>query len=125
MWYLCNQGLFINVMAEETNEKKGTDRDDKGRFVKGRAKTGGKPKGYESPAKKSLRKMAEDYTVSQWEKFQEMLGYCEPKDYCKNFIDLMKLNVPALQSVDLNAVVEKKETIEGLLKERSIKKEKK
>lgn len=110
-------------MTEESANK-GKDRDDKGRFIKGRAKTGGKPKGYESPVKKSLRKMAEEYTITQWEKFQEMLDNCEPKDYCKNFIDLMKLNVPTLQSVDLNAVVEKKVTIEELLKERAIKKKK-
>ena len=48
-----------------------TERNSKGQFVKGRAKTGGKQKGYESPIKKEFRELCADFSREAWEDFME------------------------------------------------------
>ena len=43
-----------------------TDRNSKGQFEKGRPKTGGKQKGYESPITKEFRELCADFSREAW-----------------------------------------------------------
>ena len=45
------------------------ERNSRGQFEKGRAKTGGKQKGYESPIKKEFRELCADFSREAWEDF--------------------------------------------------------
>lgn len=77
------------------------ERDDKGRFVKGRPKTGGKQKGYETPVKKEFRELMADYSRENFDNFQKAMMECEPKDFCRFYLEALKFNLPMLQSVTL------------------------
>lgn len=77
------------------------ERDDKGKFVKGRTKTGGKQKGYEAPVKKEFREMMADYSRENFGNFCEAMMNCEPKDFCRYYLEALKFNLPMLQSVTL------------------------
>lgn len=91
-----------------------TDRNSKGQFEKGRAKSGGKQKGYESPIKKEFRELCADFTRDAWDDFMAAWYKCEPKDKVSTFIKMLEFNCPKLQTVTLedkreiaNALTEK------------------
>ena len=91
-----------------------TDRNSKGKFEKGRAKSGGKQKGYESPIKKEFRELCADFTRDAWDDFMAAWYKCEPKDKVSTFIKMLEFNCPKLQTVTLedkreiaNALTEK------------------
>ena len=101
--YLC---IILKDMA--------TDRNSKGQFEKGRAKSGGKQKGYESPIKKEFRELCADFTRDAWDDFMAAWYKCEPKDKVSTFIKMLEFNCPKLQTVTLedkreiaNALTEK------------------
>lgn len=72
-----------------------------GQFAKGRAKTGGKQKGYEAPITKEFRKLAADFTRDAWDDFVSAWMKCEPKDKVNTFIKMLEFNCPKLQTVTL------------------------
>lgn len=78
------------------------DRNNKGQFEKGRAKTGGKQKGYESPITKEFRELCADFTREAWEDFLIAWNKCEPKDKVTSFIKILEFNCPKLQTVTLD-----------------------
>ena len=91
-----------------------TDRNSKGQFEKGRANSGGKQKGYESPIKKEFRELCADFTRDAWDDFMAAWYKCEPKDKVSTFIKMLEFNCPKLQTVTLedkreiaNALTEK------------------
>ena len=91
-----------------------TDRNSKGQFEKGRARSGGKQKGYESPIKKEFRELCADFTRDAWDDFMAAWYKCEPKDKVSTFIKMLEFNCPKLQTVTLedkreiaNALTEK------------------
>lgn len=77
------------------------ERDEKGKFVKGRQKTGGMQKGYEAPVKKEFRELMADYSRKNYDNFQKAMMECEPKDFCRYYLEALKFNLPMLQSVAL------------------------
>lgn len=79
------------------------DTDDKGRFAPGHKKAGGKPKGYESPVKKEFRELMADFSRENYGKFVFSMTQCEPKDFCRFYLEALKFNLPMLQSVSLEA----------------------
>ena len=64
------------------------DRNSKGQFEKGRPKTGGKQKGYESPITKEFRELCADFSREAWEDFMAAWYKCEPKDKVSSLIAL-------------------------------------
>lgn len=95
------------------------ERDDKGKFVKGHAKQGGRKEGTPNAVQKELRKLMLDFTFDNYETFIKMAMQCEARDFCKIYIDVAKLNLPALQSISLDVADEVKETIESKLRQLS------
>lgn len=102
--YLCTK--IVKTMA--------ADRNSKGQFEKGRPKTGGKQKGYESPITKEFRELCADFSREAWDDFMSAWHDCEPKDKVTSFIKILEFNCPKLQSVTLedkrevhNALTEK------------------
>lgn len=79
-----------------------TEREDNGQFKKGHRKIGGKQKGYESPMKKEFRVLLSDFCFSNFEDFKKALLECEPKDYCRFYLDMVKYIIPTLQSITLD-----------------------
>ncbi len=77
------------------------DRKSNGQFEKGRAKTGGKQKGYEAPITKEFREMAAKFTEDAWDDFVAAWMKCEPKDKVNSFIKILEFNCPKLQTVTL------------------------
>lgn len=77
------------------------ERDEKGQFIKGRKKTGGMQKGYEAPVKKEFRELMADFSRENYDKFVFAMSNCEPKDFCRFYLDALKFNLPMLQSVTL------------------------
>lgn len=77
------------------------ERDDKGRFAKGRKKTGGMQKGYEAPVKKEFRELMADYSRDNFGNFCKAMMECEPRDFCRFYLEALKFNLPMLQSVTL------------------------
>lgn len=65
------------------------DRNTKGQFEKGRAKTGGKQKGYESPITKEFRELCADFSREAWDDFMAAWYKCEPKDKVATFIKIL------------------------------------
>ena len=90
--YLCTK--IVKEMA--------ADRTSKGQFEKGRPKTGGKQKGYESPITKEFRELCADFSRGAWEDFMEAWYKCEPKDKVATFIKILEFNCPKLQTVTLD-----------------------
>lgn len=78
-----------------------TERNEKGQFEPGRKKTGGKQKGYESPIKKEFRELMADYSRENFDNFCKSMMECEPKDFCRFYLEALKFNLPMLQSVTL------------------------
>ena len=78
------------------------DRNTKGQFEKGRTKTGGKQKGYESPITKEFRELCADFSREAWEDFLVAWNRCEPKDKVTSFIKILEFNCPKLQTVTLD-----------------------
>lgn len=78
------------------------DRNTKGQFEKGRAKTGGKQKGYESPITKEFRELCADFSREAWDDFMSAWYKCEPKDKVATFIKILEFNCPKLQTVTLD-----------------------
>lgn len=97
------------IMAAERNEK--------GQFVKGRKKTGGVQKGYESPVKKEFRELMADYSRENYDKFVFSMTQCEPKDFCRFYLEALKFNLPMLQSVTLDNTKEFRTTLTEKIKE--------
>ena len=91
-YYLCTK--IVKSMA--------VDRNTKGQFEKGRAKTGGKKKGYESPINKEFRELCADFSREAWDDFMEAWYKCEPKDKVASFIKILEFNCPKLQTVTLD-----------------------
>lgn len=91
-YYLCTK--IVKSMA--------VDRNAKGQFEKGRAKTGGKKKGYESPINKEFRELCADFSREAWDDFMEAWHKCEPKDKVASFIKILEFNCPKLQTVTLD-----------------------
>ena len=77
------------------------ERDGKGKFVKGHKKTGGMQKGYEAPVKKEFRELMADYSREHFNEFVLAMKNCEPKDFCRYYLEALKFNLPMLQSVTL------------------------
>lgn len=77
------------------------ERDEKGKFVKGRKKTGGMQKGYEAPVKKEFRELMADYSRENFDTFRKAMLECEPRDFCRFYLEALKFNLPMLQSVTL------------------------
>ena len=99
---------------QQNNFEMAADRNTKGQFEKGRTKTGGKQKGYESPITKEFRELCADFTREAWEDFLIAWNKCEPKDKVTSFIKILEFNCPKLQTVTLddkrevhNAITEK------------------
>ena len=86
-------------------------------FQKGRTKTGGRQKGVQnktaSPVREAITKMLNEYYNS--ETFTNDIETLEPRDRVAAMERLAAYAIPKLQSVNLDAVVEKKETIEDRL----------
>lgn len=97
------------IMAAERNEK--------GQFVKGRKKTGGVQKGYESPVKKEFRELMADYSRENYDKFVFSMTQCEPKDFCRFYLEALKFNLPMLQSVTLDETKDFRTTLTEKIKE--------
>lgn len=95
------------------------ERDDKGKFVKGHAKQGGRKEGTPNAVQKELRALLQNFSVERYETFVRMALECEPKDFCKIYLEALKFNLPALQSISLDATDEVKETIESKLRQLS------
>lgn len=91
------------------------ERDDKGKFVKGHAKQGGRKEGTPNAIQKELRSLMQDFTFENFAIFKQMALQCEPKDFCKVYVDVAKLCLPSLQSISLENTDEIKETIESKL----------
>ena len=89
--YLCTK-LPTDMTAE---------RDEKGKFVKGRKKTGGMQKGYEAPVKKEFRELMADFSREHFDEFVFAMQHCEAKDFCRYYLEALKFNLPMLQSVTL------------------------
>lgn len=87
---------------QQNNFIMAADRNTKGQFEKGRAKTGGKQKGYESPITKEFRELCADFTREAWEDFLIAWNKCEPKDKVTSFIKILEFNCPKLQTVTLD-----------------------
>lgn len=90
-------------------------------FQKGRTKTGGRKKGTPnkttSPVREVISKMLDSYYNS--ETFAADIDALEPRDRVAAMERLTAYAVPKLQSTTLEAVVEKKSTIEDKLIELS------
>lgn len=91
------------------------ERDDKGKFVKGHAKQGGRKEGTANAGNKELRQLMREFSVQNYETFIKMSLECEPKDFCRIYLEALKFNLPALQSISLGATEDIKETIESKL----------
>ena len=91
-YYLCTK--IVKSMA--------VDRNTEGQFEKGRAKTGGKKKGYESPINKEFRELCADFSREAWDDFMTAWNACEPKDKVASFIKILEFNCPKLQTVTLD-----------------------
>lgn len=105
---------IVSIFASYLVKDMATDRNSKGQFEKGRAKSGGKQKGYESPIKKEFRELCADFTRDAWDDFMTAWYKCEPKDKVSTFIKMLEFNCPKLQTVTLedkreiaNALTEK------------------
>ncbi len=77
------------------------NRNEKGQFEKGHEKAGGMKKGYESPVKKEFREMMADFSRENFANFCEAMKDCEPRDFCRFYLESLKFNLPMLQSVTL------------------------
>ena len=106
--------MIVCTFASYLVKDMATDRNSKGQFEKGRAKSGGKQKGYESPIKKEFRELCADFTRDAWDDFMAAWYKCEPKDKVSTFIKMLEFNCPKLQTVTLedkreiaNALTEK------------------
>ena len=93
------------------------ERNEKGQFVKGRKKTGGVQKGYEYPVKKEFRELMADYSRENYDKFVFSMTQCEPKDFCRFYLEALKFNLPMLQSVTLDNTKEFRTTLTEKIKE--------
>lgn len=97
-----NEGrAFIRTFADKICFCMADKRDDKGRFISGHKKTGGMKKGYEAPVKKEFRELMADFSRVNYDKFCFAMTQCEPKDFCKFYLESLKFNLPMLQSVSL------------------------
>lgn len=92
---------IVSTFASYLVKDMATDRNSKGQFEKGRPKTGGKQKGYESPIKKEFRELCADFTRDAWDDFMAAWYKCEPKDKVSTFIKMLEFNCPKLQTVTL------------------------
>lgn len=77
------------------------NRNEKGQYEKGHEKAGGMKKGYESPIKKEFREMMADFSRENFLNFCEAMKDCEPRDFCRFYLESLKFNLPMLQSVTL------------------------
>lgn len=93
------------------------DKNEKGQFAKGRKKTGGVQKGYVSPIKKEFRDLMADFSRENYDKFVFSMTQCEPKDFCRFYLEALKFNLPMLQSVALEGTKEFKNTLTEKIKE--------
>lgn len=91
------------------------ERDDKGKFVKGHAKKGGRKEGTTNVVQKELRLLLQDFTLENFNTFATMALQCDPKDFCKLYVDVAKLVLPSLQSISLDSSEEIKQSIESKL----------
>ena len=88
------------------------------KFEKGRAKTGGKQKGYVSPVTKAVREtlayiIAEKYPP---EKIFELLVSLSPKDQIQFYLQILPFVAPKLQATDISiGAKEKDERLEDML----------
>lgn len=99
--------------------KMAADRNTKGQFEKGRAKTGGKQKGYESPITKEFRELCAAFTREAWDDFLVAWNKCEPKDKVTSFIKILEFNCPKLQNVTLDDKREVHNTLTEKLRQMS------
>lgn len=93
------------------------DKNEKGQFAKGRKKTGGVQKGYVSPIKKEFRDLMADFSRENYDKFVFSMTQCEPKDFCRYYLEALKFNLPMLQSVALDGTKEFKNTLTEKIKQ--------
>ena len=93
------------------------DKNEKGQFAKGRKKTGGVQKGYVSPIKKEFRDLMADFSRENYDKFVFSMTQCEPKDFCRFYLEALKFNLPMLQSVALESSKNVKNTLTEKIKE--------
>lgn len=92
------------------------DRESNGRLAKGhRYLGGGRKKGQQNAVKKELRDLLREFSIENYNKFIYAMSNCEPKDFCRYYIEVLKFNVPALQSIDLTAQESLQRTIEDRL----------
>lgn len=106
-------------MQSNSLEKMAADRNTKGQFEKGRAKTGGKQKGYESPITKEFRELCAAFTREAWDDFLIAWNKCEPKDKVTSFIKILEINCPKLQNVTLDDKREVHNTLTEKLRQMS------
>ena len=86
--------------------------DDKNR----RQKTGGRQKGTPNKITTDIRQRYRDFIVENFEAFESAWREVEdPKDKADLYIKASKFVVPALQSVDMNASMDKDKSIEAEL----------
>ncbi len=92
------------------------DRESDGKLKKGHKYLGGGRKpGQQNAVKKELRELLRQFSVENYQNFLLAMKNCEAKDYCRYYIEVLKFNVPALQSIDLSAQESLQRTIEDRL----------
>lgn len=94
-----HQQTFCLTFAPNINHM--AERNAKGQFEEGHEKSGGKQKGYEAPVKKEFRELMADYSREHYETFCRAMMECDPKDFCRYYLEALKFNLPMLQSVTL------------------------
>jgi hypothetical protein len=86
----------------------------------GHKKTGGRKKGTPNKITADVRILFSDFAQENFSEFAESFNEIDdPEKKCKVYIDLCRYVVPALQSVNVNDVTEKKKTIEAALEKLS------
>ena len=93
------------------------DKNEKGQFAKGRKKTGVLQKLYFAPIKREFRDLMADFSSENYDKFVFSMTQCEPKDFCRFYLEALKFNLPMLQSVALESSKNFKNTLTEKIKE--------
>lgn len=82
-------------------------------------KFGGRKKGTPNKVTKATRELFSSYVEEHFKDFVEKMEALDERDYCRVYTDMCKYVMPALQSVNLDATVQQKKTIEDKLAELS------
>lgn len=87
-------------------------------FQKGREKTGGKQKGYQSPIKKAQQEILAMVVNKEFtpERISELLGQLAPKEKLQFYVQILPFIAPRLQAANISVdTSEKNEPLNNLL----------